>query len=65
MKDSARGVLIYIDKLLQGNFTGKLEIECNQGGVKWVNVSSTYHARDLPEIPENLTKSNVDNTLTK
>lgn len=46
--DSGRAMLVHVASLLANGFTGRLELQCSQGGVKYMNVTQTYQPKDLP-----------------
>ncbi len=46
--ESGRTMLIHVARLLANGFTGRLELQCSQGGVKYMNVTNTYQPKDLP-----------------
>jgi hypothetical protein len=60
LQPGAEGVRLYIARQLAKGYTGRIEIECNQGGVRWV----VEHAKITDFNVENLTKSATDNSLT-
>ena len=42
LSDSSRKTLIMVAQRLAHGFTGRIELECNQGGVRQVKESVTY-----------------------
>lgn len=47
LSDSARGMLHKTMLLLASRFSGRIEIACVQGGVKYMSVTHTYQPKDL------------------
>lgn len=51
LSDSAAWTLEGLRQLLLRGFTGRIEIECTDGGVKWTNISRRYKPTDFMREP--------------
>jgi len=47
LSESARSTLNRIAILLAARFTGQIQLDCNEGGVKALTESRRHHPRDL------------------
>lgn len=54
LSDSSRTVLLWIADQLRAGFTGTLEIECRDGGVRQVRPSQVLIPRDGSMVPRSI-----------
>ena len=48
LTDTARGMLRHVAHLLAENFTGQIQMECNDGGIRDLTVTHKMQPSDLP-----------------
>lgn len=48
LSEGTRNVILHITEQLRQGFTGRFEIECSEGGIRSVDVKSTFRPSDLP-----------------
>lgn len=53
ISESARTTLVWLGQLLRSGWTGRIELECTQGGIKAVKASQVFTP---PEVRQGLAK---------
>ena len=48
LSPTAKGALFFLAKALDGKFTGRFELGCEHGGVKWISEHTNMPGKDLP-----------------
>lgn len=52
LPESTRKFMLHIVEVLRGGFTGRIEIECSEGGIRELRKTERLTTKDLPQGDE-------------